>query len=56
MKIVTEKAFESVNYFFLISVLKQYGFEDDFIKCIKTLLKNQELCVLNGRRATATLS
>ena len=43
-----KKAFDSVNNFFLISVLKRYGFGDDFIKWIKTLLKNQELCVLNG--------
>ena len=39
----TEKAFDSVNHFFIISVLKRYGFEYDFIKWIKTLLKN--LCL-----------
>ena len=37
--------------FFLISVLKQCGFGDDFIKWVKTL-KNQELCILNGRKTT----
>ena len=52
MKIDIEKAFDSVNHFFLISVLKRYGFGDDFIKWIKALLKNQESCVLNGGKTT----
>ena len=34
--------FDSVNRFFLISVLKGYSFGYDFIKWIKTLLNNQE--------------
>ena len=38
--------------FFLISVLKRYGFEDNFIKWIKTLLKNQESFILKGRKIT----
>ena len=33
-----EKAFDSVNHFFLLPVLKRYDFGDDFIKWIKTLL------------------
>ena len=45
MTIDTEKAFDSVNHFFLTSILKRYGFGDDFIKWIKTLLKNQESCL-----------
>ena len=45
MTIDIEKAFDSVNQFFLTSVLKRYGFGDDFIKWIKTLLKNQESCL-----------
>ena len=52
MAIDIEKAFDSLNHFFLISVLKQYGFGDDFIKWIKILLKNQESCFLNGRKTT----
>ena len=40
MTIDMEKAFGSVNHFFLISVLKRYGFGDNFIKWIKW-------CVLN---------
>ena len=40
-----QKALDHVNHFFLISVLKWYGFEDDLIKWIKALLENQESCV-----------
>ena len=52
MAIDIEKTFDSANHFFLISVLKRNGFEDDFIKWIKTLLKNQEPGVLNCGKAT----
>ena len=45
-----EKAFEFANHFFLISLLKWYHFGDDFIKWIKTFLKNQESCILNSRK------
>ena len=45
MTIDIEKAFDSVNQFFLTSILKRYGFGDDFTKWIKTLLKNQESCL-----------
>ena len=45
MIIDIEKAFDSVNHFSLTSILKRYGFGDDFIKWIKTLLKNQESCL-----------
>ena len=50
MTIDIKKAFDSVNHFFLISVLKRYGFGDYLIKWIKTLLKNQESCVLKRRK------
>ena len=52
MTIDTGKVFDSVNHFFLISVLKRYGFGDEFIKWIKTLLKNQESYVLNDEKRT----
>ena len=52
MTIDIEKAFDSANHFFLIFVLKRCGLGDDFIKWIKTLLKNQESCVLNGGKST----
>ena len=44
--------FDSVNYFFLISILERYGFGDDIIKWIEKLLKNQESCILNGGKTT----
>ena len=34
------------------SVLKKYGFGENFIHIIKTLLKNQESCVINGGKTT----
>ena len=52
MTIDIEKAFDSVNHFFLISVLKRNDFGDHFIKWIKILLKNQESCILNGGKTT----
>ena len=50
MTIDIKKAFDSVNHFFLISVLKRSVFGDYLIKWIKTLLKNQESCVLKRRK------
>ena len=47
-----EKAFDSINHLFLISVLEKYGFKSNFIKWIKILLKNQESCVINGGKTT----
>ena len=44
MTIDIEKVFDSVSHFFLIPVLKQCGFLDDFMKWIEILLKNQN-CV-----------
>ena len=43
-----EKAFDSLDHSFLISVLKQFGFGENFIDWIKILLYKQESCVLNG--------
>ena len=34
------------------SVLKIYGFGENFIRIIKTLFKNQESCVINGGKTT----
>ena len=42
-----EKAFDSVNHAFLISVLEKYGFGKNFLKWINVLLNNQESCVIN---------
>ena len=40
-----EKAFDSLDHSFSISVLKQFGFGEDFIGWIKLLLYKQESCV-----------
>ena len=39
--------FDSVNHKFLTLALKRYGFGKTFIKRIKTLLNNQESCIVN---------
>ena len=44
-----KKAFDSVNHKFLTLALRRYGFGKMFIKRIKTLLNNQESCIINGR-------
>ena len=51
-----EKAFDSLNHKFLIAVLKKYGFGEDFIDWIKTLLRDQEFCVINGGHTTTLRS
>ena len=43
-----EKAFDSVNHVFLLEALKKYGFGKQFIQWIRTILKNQESCIING--------
>ena len=52
MTVDIEKAFDSVNHVFLISVLEKFGFGKDFVKWIKILLKNQESCVINGGKTS----
>ena len=47
-----EKAFDSLDHKFLISVLKKFGFGQNFISWIEIILKNQESCVINGGAAT----
>ena len=43
-----QKAFDSVNYQFLILAIKRYGFGKMFIKWVKTLLNNRESCIIDG--------
>ena len=47
-----EKAFESLDHKFLVSVLKKFGFGQNFISWIEIILKNQESCVINGGTTT----
>ena len=39
-----EKAFDSLDHIFLISVLKKFGFGKTFITWIEILLKDQQSC------------
>ena len=39
---------DSVNHQFLTLALKKHGFGKTFIKWRKTLLNNQESCIING--------
>ena len=56
MIIDIEKAFDFANQFFIIFVLKRYGFGEDFIKWVKTLLKNQEWSSYTAQKQLITLS
>ena len=43
-----EKAFDSVEWPFLISVLKKFNFVAQFIKWIEVLYNNQKICIKNN--------
>ena len=47
-----EKAFDSVDHKFIFASLEKYGFGPDFIQWIKTLLTNNESCVMNNGSST----
>ena len=51
-----EKSFDSVNHNFLLKVLENFGFSQDFLKWIDTLLQNQESCLINGGKTTRYFS
>ena len=44
-----QKAFDSLNHCFLLSVLCKYGFGEDFVDWVKIALKDSEPCVINGK-------
>ena len=52
MTLDIEKAFDSINHSFLMCVLKKFGFGNDFRKWIQIIMKNSELCVISGDKAT----
>ena len=47
-----EKAFGSVNHCFLLQILRKFGIGIDFVSWIKTTLKNQESCIINGGKTS----
>ena len=46
-----EKVFNSIDHTFFISVLKKFGFGNNFVSWIETLTSKQESCVINGSNA-----
>ena len=47
-----EKDFDSAAHQFLINVLETFAFEKSLARWMKTLLKNQESCIINGEITT----
>ena len=43
-----ENAFDSVNQYLLLQIIRKFGFRIDFVSWIKTILKNQKPCIING--------
>ena len=43
-----EKAFDSVDHYFLLVILEKHGFKKNVLGWIEALLNNQESCVING--------
>ena len=52
---VIEKAFDSLDHDFLLSILKKFSFGGNFVYRIKVLLNNQQSCVINGGFTTPHL-
>ena len=42
-----EKTFDSLDHFLVISVLKKFGFGNNFVSWIETLISKQESCAIN---------
>ena len=47
-----KKAFDALDHTFVISVLKKFGFGNNFVSWIETLILKQESCVVNGGNTT----
>ena len=43
-----EKTFDSIDHYFLFSILEKYGLKKSFLKWIEKLLNNQESYIING--------
>ena len=47
-----EKAFDSLDHTFVISVLEKFGFGNNFVSWIETLISKQESCTISGGNTT----
>ena len=47
-----QKIFDLLDHIFVISTLEKYDFGKNFNSWVKILLRDQELCVLNGSATT----
>ena len=47
-----EKTFNSLDHTFVISVLKKFGFSNNFDSWIETLITKQEYYIINGSNTT----
>ena len=47
-----EKAFDSLEHNFIYATLEKFGFGEDFIQWIRTLLCNASSCVMNNGFST----
>ena len=46
------KAFDSLEWNYLVTCLEAFCFGPDFIRCVKTLYKNRQSCVINNGLTT----
>ena len=47
-----EKAIDSLDHTFLISVLRKFGFGNNFVNWIETLISKQKSCIINVSNTT----
>ena len=45
------KAFGSVEHNFVFATLKKFGFEDSFIKWVRTVFNSSQSCVMNNGKS-----
>ena len=50
-----ENVFDSVNHCFLLQILQKFGFGIELVSWIKTILKNQDSCIINGGKTAKYL-
>ena len=52
VKMDIEKAFDLLDYTFVISVLEKFAFGNNFVSWIETLITRQESCVISNGNTT----